>query len=47
MWDILVSIYFSSGISLVDENVPEEDDTSDLKLVDGVQVNLYNLVFYF
>ncbi|XP_026319777.1 ubiquitin-like modifier-activating enzyme 5 [Hyposmocoma kahamanoa] len=26
------------GISLVDENVPEDDDTSNLKLVDGVQV---------
>ncbi|CAB3240093.1 unnamed protein product [Arctia plantaginis] len=26
------------GISLVDENIPEEEDTSNLKLVDGVQV---------
>ncbi|XP_059049651.1 ubiquitin-like modifier-activating enzyme 5 [Achroia grisella] len=26
------------GISLVDENTPDEDDTSNLKLVDGIQV---------
>lgn len=30
-----------SGISLVDENTPEDDDCSHLKLVDGVQVHKY------